>query len=170
MGCCMFCVAGRWKPCSDAHQECWLLERQTAPPQKQGWPARRGYGRLSVPEMHSQVWCCWVGRYPGQAARGMGAMENPWRARQGLGIPVEAQPPVSFSGPLILYTCHSPVLAQKIGLFLMEQKRFSMCQECCIRVFGKMSSKPHWLCWSALCLILRDQGKLNKTLSFTCTK
>lgn len=114
MGWCTFCVAGRWKPCSDAHQECWLLERQTAPPQKQGWPAMRGYGKLSVPERHSQVWCCWVGRYPGQAARGMGAMGNPWGARQGLGIPVEAQPLVSFSASLFLYPCHSPVLAQKI--------------------------------------------------------
>lgn len=85
-----------------------------APPPKQGWPARRGWGRLSVPKMHSQVRCCWVGRYPGQAASGKGAMGGPWGARQGLGIPVEAQPPVSFSGPLILYPCHSPVLAQKI--------------------------------------------------------
>lgn len=40
--------------------------------------------------------------------------EPPWGTRQVLGIPVEAQPPVSFSGPLILYPCHSPVLAQKI--------------------------------------------------------
>lgn len=53
------------------------------------------------------MWCCWVGRYPGQAAREIGA-------RQGLGIPVEAQPAVSFSGPLILYPCRSPLLAQKI--------------------------------------------------------
>lgn len=99
--------------------------------------------------------------------RGNGSNGNPLGSKAVSGDPCASTATCFLFRPINSLALH---LHRKSGLFLMELKRFSTCQQCCMRVFGKMSSEPHWLCWSAPWLILRDQGKLSKTPSFTYTK